>query len=182
MRIYWLSPVSLTPLSPLSIVYPHPIDTLFRYWDWTLDADKPEASPVWSNDIGFGGNGSGEKHCVQGGRFAELRPKYPRPHCLRRKFSVGMYGYNYTTAVVDDLLSNAESYHEFRSQLETGAHKSVHNGIGGEMPTDSSSNGEIRLPVPILTPSPTHPPNKKFRILFGSPTNCRRAAHDTRQG
>ena len=121
---------------------------------------------MWSNDIGFGGNGTGEKHCVQSGRFAELRPKYPRPHCLRRKFSVGMYGYNYTAAVVQDLLNTAESYHDFRSQLETGAHKSVHNGIGGEMPTDSSSNGEIRLPVPHPHPFSHPPPKKYFRIFL----------------
>lgn len=52
-----------------------------------------------------------------------------------------MYGFNFTADVIESLGRDATTYQEFRSRLESGPHKSVHNGIGGEMPTDGSPNG-----------------------------------------
>lgn len=111
------------------------------YWDWTLDAENPEESAIWSNTIGFGGNGTKDSHCLEEGPFKDFKPQYAEEHCLKRNFMPGMLGFNYTPEVIHDLWQNTTSYHEFRTLFESGAHKSVHNGIGGEMPTHASSNG-----------------------------------------
>jgi tyrosinase len=116
-----------------------------RYWDWTLDSAQPEHSPIWSPQIGFGGNGDASSHCVQDGYFLDISPQYPSQHCLRRNFTAGMNGFNYTADIISELIQNANTYEEFRSRLESGPHKSVHNGIGGEMPTDASPNGICQL-------------------------------------
>lgn len=36
------------------------------YWDWSIDSQAPEASPVWSPNA-FGGTGSGPNHCLSDG-------------------------------------------------------------------------------------------------------------------
>lgn len=66
-----------------------------------------------------------------------------------------MLGFNYTSEVIDNLWQNTTSYHEFRMLFESGAHKSVHNGIGGEMPTHGSSNG-TGTPYKFYSLSLTH--------------------------
>lgn len=58
-----------------------------------------------------------------------------------------MHGINYTVVKVDNIVNNARYYDEFRVWLEMGPHRMVHNGIGGEMPTDHSSNGESLIPT-----------------------------------
>ncbi|MCJ1371074.1 hypothetical protein MMC20_002289 [Loxospora ochrophaea] len=114
------------------------------YWDWTLDAADPKSSPIWSNELGFGGNGSSPEQCVEQGPFAHMAPQYPSPHCLRRDFSLeGMHGQNYTAPVVERLMTGARTYHEFRNDLESGPHKWIHRGIGGEMPMPWSTNDPI---------------------------------------
>ena len=105
-----------------------------------------EDSVIWSPQTGFGGNGDAETHCVRDGPFAGFQPQYPTHHCLERNFVDGMNGFNYTSEAIQDLWQSSNSYDQFRSSLGSGAHKSVHNGIGGEMPTDGSSNGAEHLP------------------------------------
>ncbi|KAM0304125.1 hypothetical protein ACHAO8_011397 [Botrytis cinerea] len=114
-----------------------------RYWDWTLDAGNATKSPLWSNESGFGGNGSSAEHCLEDGPLASMRPKYPEPHCLRRNFQFDIQAAHFTTPVIDDLISSAKTYHEFRRGLESGPHKWIHLGIGGEMPTPGSTNDPI---------------------------------------
>jgi hypothetical protein len=91
---------------------------------------------------------------VQDGPFASIVPKYSEsgfgpeysPHCLKRNFTIAsdMHGLNYTHDVVEDLIHKSKSYDDFRTTLENGAHKYVHLGIGGEMPTKKSSNGTTK--------------------------------------
>ncbi|MCJ1439468.1 hypothetical protein MMC27_008862 [Xylographa pallens] len=117
------------------------------YWDWTLDAADPESSPIWSDELGFSGNGSSSEQCVERGPLAHMAPQYPTPHCLRRNFArEGMHGRNYTAPIVEGLIAGARTYHEFRSGLELGPHRWIHRGIGGEMPTPWSTNGSCPLP------------------------------------
>jgi tyrosinase len=52
-----------------------------------------------------------------------------------------MNGFNYTMEIGSDILQSTMTYDEFRVRLESGPHQSIHNGIGGEMPTDWSPNG-----------------------------------------
>lgn len=73
-----------------------------------------------------------------------MKPRYPEPHCLKRNFAAeNMYGIEYTPLVVEELLANAATYHDFRLQLERGPHRFIHLGIGGEMPELWSSNGIV---------------------------------------
>ncbi|TGO32564.1 hypothetical protein BHYA_0306g00070 [Botrytis hyacinthi] len=118
-------------------------DGTLAYWDWTLDAGNATKSPLWSNESGFGGNGSSVEHCLEDGPLALMRPKYPEPHCLRRNFQFDIQAAHFTTPVIEDLISSAKTYHEFRRGLESGPHKWIHLGIGGEMPTPGSTNDPI---------------------------------------
>ncbi|KAH8691329.1 hypothetical protein BGW36DRAFT_305206, partial [Talaromyces proteolyticus] len=114
------------------------------YWDWTLDSTNPSISPVWSNEYGLGGNGSLPDNCIIDGPLAHMKPQYPTPHCLKRNFGIkNMYGINYTTSIVEDLITTATTYHDFRLRLERGPHRFVHIGIGGEMAEFWSSNDPI---------------------------------------
>lgn len=112
-----------------------------------MDAALPEESPIWDNTLGLGGDGAGAHHCLQQGPFSFFQPKYPWEHCLKRQFYPEMHGINYTVVKVDKIVNKAHSYDDFREWLEMGPHRMVHNGIGGEMPTDHSSNGESLLPM-----------------------------------
>ncbi|KAJ3075858.1 hypothetical protein HK102_005520, partial [Quaeritorhiza haematococci] len=38
------------------------------YWDWSIDSQAPERSPLFSPNY-FGGNGQGPDNCVQDGKF-----------------------------------------------------------------------------------------------------------------
>ncbi|KUL82876.1 hypothetical protein ZTR_09027 [Talaromyces verruculosus] len=120
-------------------------DEALPYWDWAIDASKPASSPVWSNDdYGMGGNGSAPDNCLLDGPFRDMKPQYPEPHCLKRNFAAeNMYGIEYTPSIVGDLLAKAATYHDFRLQLESGPHRFIHLGIGGEMPELWSSNGTV---------------------------------------
>ncbi|GKZ63331.1 hypothetical protein AnigIFM56816_008535 [Aspergillus niger] len=122
------------------------------YWDWTLDAStNPLHSPIWSHEFGLGGNGSHPANCVEDGPFAAIKPQYPEPHCLQRKFSdENMYGREYTASIVNAIVTESNSYGEFRERLEAGPHRFIHLAIGGDMPELWSSNGTLRTTSPLL--------------------------------
>ncbi|QKX62709.1 uncharacterized protein TRUGW13939_09870 [Talaromyces rugulosus] len=114
------------------------------YWDWTLDSSNPTESPVWSSQYGLGGNGSRPDNCLVDGPLAIMKPQYPQPHCLKRNFAVeNMHGMEFTSSIVDNIISNTSTYHDFRLLLERGPHRYIHLGIGGEMPELWSSNDPI---------------------------------------
>ncbi|GAD93058.1 conserved hypothetical protein [Paecilomyces variotii No. 5] len=65
------------------------------YWNWSLDWEDLSKSPVWDNETGFGGSGTGAEsvangHCVLDGPFAGAQAAYYEgnyhPHCLSRGF------------------------------------------------------------------------------------------------
>jgi hypothetical protein len=123
-----------------------------RYWDWTLDASNALESPIWDPVTGFGGDGSSAKGCVQGGPLQKIVLNYTAdglsPHCLSRSFDNSdkygeMHGFQYAPEIIDDILAHAKTYEEFRERLENGPHKHIHDGIGGEMPGSSSTNGKF---------------------------------------
>jgi tyrosinase len=131
------------------------------YWDWTLDAENVSASPVWSSDFGFGGDGNSEqaeegngqrRECVSDGPFAGIRPVYwadtVEPHCLSRNFNDGgnnvgdMMAFAYGPDAINTLFG-VQDYAGFRDQLERGPHGAVHTGIGGDMLMMTSPNDPI---------------------------------------
>jgi tyrosinase len=54
-----------------------------------------------------------------------------------------MHGEKWRPEVIKEIVMGAETYEEFRDQLESGPHKQLHLGIGGEMNSISSSNGKL---------------------------------------
>ncbi|KAI9047326.1 hypothetical protein LZ554_008773 [Drepanopeziza brunnea f. sp. 'monogermtubi'] len=122
------------------------------YWDWTLDAADPLISPVWDSRVGFGGNGTAPDNCVTDGVLSSYIAAYTEegyaPHCVTRKFDStykegAMHGGKWRPEVIKEIIMGAATYEEFRYQLESGPHKQLHLGIGGEMNSISSSNDPI---------------------------------------
>ncbi len=48
------------------------------YWDWALDSQAPEKSPVFDDTFGFGGNGNGK--CLSSGIFKFTNGSIPYHH------------------------------------------------------------------------------------------------------
>jgi tyrosinase len=101
---------------------------------------------------GFGGNGTAPDGCVRNGILRNIIPSYLEEgystHCVTRNFEIDeedgeMHGKQYTPDIVRDIISTSQTYDEFRERLENGPHRHLHRGIGGEMPTISSTNGEL---------------------------------------
>lgn len=129
-------------------------DGLMPYWDWTLDAQSPLDSPIWDSWAGFGGNGSeAADSCVEEGILGRIaKPaNYSecgyKPHCVKRVFDdskqYGMlHSKQWNKEIVKHIIEGSKTYDELREGLENGPHRHLHLGIGGEMPTASSTNGK----------------------------------------
>ncbi|KAI8052436.1 hypothetical protein BDF22DRAFT_620632 [Syncephalis plumigaleata] len=106
---------------------------MIPYWDWSIDSQQPAASPIFRSDW-YGGNGNPQAdYCVQDGKFADYRPAYPEPHCLRRRFDNGRrLSAFYSPPQIDSVLQ-ATTYSEFKRQLEGPPHALVHINIGSNL-------------------------------------------------
>ncbi|KAK9723009.1 hypothetical protein K7432_002259 [Basidiobolus ranarum] len=112
------------------------------YWDWTIDSQSPHQSEIFNENYlgGDGGNGG----CITNGPFAGWRMRYPKPHCLSRKFNrQGKIGSFYSSDVISRIASKSRTYADFRSQLESPIHGVVHMGIGGDMTVMTSPNDPL---------------------------------------
>lgn len=127
-------------------------DGYLPYWDWTLDAEDPLNSPIWGDRTGFGGNGTDPDNCVKDGILGTYTAKYNEweydEHCVKRKFEDSvedgmMHGKQWGKEVVKDIVKGSKTYGEFRERLESGPHKHLHLGIGGEMFGIGSTNGKL---------------------------------------
>ena len=115
---------------------------MLPYWDWSLDSQAPEHSPIFSANF-MGGNG-GPGTCVANGAFAPWRPSYPAPHCLRRQFNAGNWiNPFYSNEAIIQIISQATSYDALRRAIEYAPAGSVHVGIGGDMATMQAPNDPI---------------------------------------
>lgn len=126
-------------------------DGYLPYWDWTLDAEDPLKSPIWDTWAGLGGNGTGPENCVQDGILGSYVAKYNEweydEHCVKRKFEDSvedgmMHGKQWGMGIVEEIVKESKTYGEFRERLESGPHRHLHLGIGGEMFGIGSTNGE----------------------------------------
>ena len=100
------------------------------YWDWTIDALFPTASPVWSI---VGGNGVTGSQCVTSGPFSGFSP------CIRRQWN-GAYGVP-SIGQIASILSGT-SYNSVVAQIEA-VHGSVHMFVGGHMTAHSSPHDPV---------------------------------------
>ncbi|KAJ3281640.1 hypothetical protein HDU79_010592 [Rhizoclosmatium sp. JEL0117] len=104
------------------------------YWDWTLDASNPSASPIFS-DGAFGGNGQGTSQCITNGAFNQetVTINHPNgPQCITRNFMDGsMNGELFSSAIIQNLASTS-TWGVFQQGIFVGPHSAVHNAVGGD--------------------------------------------------
>ncbi|CAG8954776.1 hypothetical protein HYFRA_00004701 [Hymenoscyphus fraxineus] len=122
------------------------------YWDWTLDSKDPLASPIWDPEIGFGGSKDPATGCVEGGPLKGFllsnTKNIPSRHCLVREFSNDsefgeLHSKQWSPEIVSDILTSSKTFEELRERIERGPHKHLHDGIGGEMMSFTSSNDPL---------------------------------------
>ncbi|KAJ8322957.1 hypothetical protein O5D80_008474 [Batrachochytrium dendrobatidis] len=113
------------------------------YWDWTLDAEAPQNSPIWADDF-MGGDGLPGTDCISSGPFYGLTGVHPSHHCVKRRFDLahGMYSSFYTPEVVSKIVRTSQTYLEFRHEIETKPHGSIHSGVGGNFATATISTND----------------------------------------
>ncbi|ORX82792.1 Di-copper centre-containing protein, partial [Basidiobolus meristosporus CBS 931.73] len=111
------------------------------YWDWTLDSQAPELSKVFQ---WFGGNGAGPRRCVEDGPFANWQIEIPERSCLRRTFNLqSKIAPFYAPEVINQIISNSDTYEELREAIEGGPHGTVHMGVNGDMSRMGSTNDPL---------------------------------------
>jgi tyrosinase len=129
------------------------------YWDWTLDSDAIEDSPVFDAESGFGGDGevggeltvSNTGRCVIDGPFAGIEVPYYdvkyQPHCLSRGFrdldgNLGhIDGSDITPASIEGILS-LKDYESFVTLMESRVHDAIPYGISGDFETFTAPYGK----------------------------------------
>lgn len=134
-------------------------DSGLVYWDWTLDCDAIENSPVFDPDTGFGGDGeegaeitvSNTGRCVVDGPFAGITAEYYDvkylPHCLSRGFrdldgSIGhIDGSDITPESIEEVLS-LDDYEKFVALMESRVHDAIPYGISGDFETFTAPYGK----------------------------------------
>jgi tyrosinase len=160
---------SSAPFLPWHRYFLHVYETTLRtdcgyegslpYWDWTLDSDAVENSPVFDPETGFGGDGevggeitvSNTGRCVVDGPFAGLvEPEWYDvkylPHCLSRGFrdlegNLGhIDGSDITPESIEEVLS-VEGYEPFVTLMESRVHDAIPYGISGDFETFTAPYG-----------------------------------------
>jgi len=122
------------------------------YWDWTLDSETLELSPVFDAATGFGGDGEigGEVtvgrsgRCLVDGPFVGVTADYYdvklQPHCLSRGFrdlegNLGhIDGHDISPQSIEEVLS-LDDYESFVALMESRVHDAIPFGIGGDFET-----------------------------------------------
>ncbi|KAF7864306.1 uncharacterized protein EAF02_010274 [Botrytis sinoallii] len=126
------------------------------YWDWELDWSDIETSPIWDNEDGFGGDGTGdlsvgEGRCVTDGPFANMTLFYyedsEQEHCLSRGFRHGSEKNQFVTSRLHpsslQKAFNSPDYRGFNLALEDGAHRAIPAFLQGEFGSFTSPNDPI---------------------------------------
>lgn len=122
------------------------------YWDWTLDSEALEKSPVFSAESGFGGDGEKDGEitvgktgrCLKDGPFTDIVADYYdvkyHPHCLSRGFrnDEGELGHidgtDISPSSIEEVL-NMDDYEDFVALMESRVHDTIPFGIGGDFET-----------------------------------------------
>lgn len=86
------------------------------YWDWTIDCEDPELSPIFMERFW------GIKECFE--------VMFPKKHCLKRnKSPIDPF---YSKLQINMLINKKMKYDHFRESLELVPHAIVHFNIGGK--------------------------------------------------
>ncbi|KAJ3268721.1 hypothetical protein HDV01_002352, partial [Terramyces sp. JEL0728] len=107
------------------------------YWDWTIDSQAPELSPIWAS-AAFGGNGDAATGCIQA-PFADFtRKDMDNPSqtvCVQRQWSNAtnpLMGAQVSPVTIQFIMQQKDFDH-FRQYLEGYPHNTVHESICGDM-------------------------------------------------
>ncbi|KAI8055761.1 hypothetical protein BDF22DRAFT_671988 [Syncephalis plumigaleata] len=113
------------------------------YWDWSLDSQAPEQSPIFSDHM-YGGNGEGDDNCVPNGRFANWPVAVPERRCLQRSFNEKAdISALYAPESLLSIQQDENTFEGFWSTMEGPPHGVVHMSIGGDMGSMTSPNDPI---------------------------------------
>ncbi|KAJ3376346.1 hypothetical protein HDU92_000516 [Lobulomyces angularis] len=108
-------------------------DYTLPYWQWTIDSQAPERSPLLT-PTAFGTNGQGVEKCLLDGAFRNWTTTQgsSRPRCLKRDFNLGSrIGAFASPEVINSAVMTSRDYVQFRPTIEANPHGQVHNGLGG---------------------------------------------------
>ncbi len=111
------------------------------YWNWSLDWQAPELSPIFDADH-LGGNGDETTHVVTDGLLPNWAVSYPVPHLLTRDFN-DQFNPFFSPAALNAIVSASTTYDEFRSRIELIPAGRVHNSIGGDMASTAAPNDPL---------------------------------------
>ncbi|KAI9598688.1 hypothetical protein BDF19DRAFT_410759 [Syncephalis fuscata] len=113
------------------------------YWDWSLDSQSPEQSPIFSDEM-YGGNGEGDDNCVSNGRFANWSVFVPERRCLQRSFNEKAdIAALYAPEALLSIQQDENTFEGFWNSMEGPPHGVVHMGIGGDMGSMTSPNDPL---------------------------------------
>nr|KAJ3422768.1 hypothetical protein HK105_006447 [Polyrhizophydium stewartii] len=120
-------------------------NVLVPYWDWGLDSQAPDSSPLFGDDAFGPGGSSSDNGCISSGPFANWQTSYPEPGCVTRHISGGRADMDPWTSseVLAGMILDAESYDDFRQGFESVPHAQIHTNIGGHMADMASPNDPI---------------------------------------
>ncbi|CAK3941049.1 Di-copper centre-containing [Lecanosticta acicola] len=124
------------------------------YWDWTLDSDALERSPVFDPESGFGGDGEidgdpsiGRKgRCVTDGPFARtnvsLYDIQYKPHCLSRGFrdpagnpSNHISSHALSAESIEEILTTSTTFSAFSESIQSRVAGIIPFSIAGDLAT-----------------------------------------------
>ena len=107
------------------------------YWDFSMDSQAPENSPVFWKDA-YGGNG-GPNGCIVDGVFTNWSSTFPeKKPCITRQFNMNsqyghLMGAQYSPLQIEYMLLYYKNFYEFEKVIEEHPHNMAHYGIGGTM-------------------------------------------------
>jgi hypothetical protein len=106
------------------------------YWDFAMDSQAPERSPVFYRNA-FGGDG-GANGCLTDGAFTNWSSTFPhKMPCITRRYNMhAQYGHlmgaQYSPEQIE-LMLQYRRFYEFSKVIEEHPHNMAHYGIGGTM-------------------------------------------------
>lgn len=107
------------------------------YWDFAMDSQAPERSPVFAKNA-FGGNG-GHNGCLTDGAFTDWKSTFPQKKpCITRQYNMNseygpLMGVQYSPLQIEYMLLYYKKFGDFGKVIEEHPHNMAHYGIGGTM-------------------------------------------------
>lgn len=145
-----------SPGTPFLLMTDNLRSTLNRYWNWSLDWEDLSKSPVWDNETGFGGSGSGAEsvangRCVLDGPFAGAQAAYYEgnyhPHCLSRGFLADEVIRRVGRLTVQPAILNRvfeeQDYYDFLLKVEQASHLTIPYIVQGDFSKVTAPNGML---------------------------------------